>query len=108
MKSNNNVDVLIFKVLSNGVRVAIISALLKTPMSVNRICEEVKETQPRVSHELRCLLACGFVSHERKGKKIIYFLNGNTAIPIIKAVNAHAKLFGDRIIRCKGLSDIMK
>ncbi len=108
MKSENGVNVLIFKVLSNEVRLAIIEALLKAPMDVNEICGEIHEEQPRVSHELRCLAVCGFVHSERKGKKMIYGLNKDTITPIIDAANKHAKIFGDKIRDCEMLSDVRK
>lgn len=108
MKNENSLNVFIFKVLSNEVRLAIIEALLKTPMSVNEICEEIHEEQPRVSHELHCLAVCGFVYSERKGKNMIYELNKNTITPIIEATNKHAKIFGDKIRGCEILSDIRK
>jgi DNA-binding transcriptional ArsR family regulator len=108
MKSENSVNVFVFKVLSNEVRLAIIEALLKAPMNVNEICEEIHEEQPRVSHELHCLAVCGFVYSEREGKKMVYELNKDTITPIIEAANKHAKLFSDKIRGCEILSDIRK
>ena len=108
MQSKNGVNVFIFKVLSNEVRAAIIEALRKTPMSVNEICEEISEEQPRVSHELHCLAVCGFVYYKRDGKKMIYELNKDTITPIIEAVDTHAKIFGDKMRGCEMLSDIRK
>ncbi len=108
MQGENSVNVFIFKVLSNEVRLAIIEALLKAPMSVNEICEEIKEEQPRVSHELRCLTVCGFVYSERDGKRIIYELNKETITPIIEAANKHARIFCDKMKGCEMLSDIKK
>lgn len=108
MKSRNGVNVFIFKVLSNEVRLAIIEALLKTPLNVNEICEEINEEQSRVSHELHCLAVCGFVFSERDGKNIVYKLNKNTITPIIEAANEHARVFGDKMKGCEILSDIRK
>ncbi len=106
MRQGENVEVLIFKVLSNEVRLAIIKALFKAPMSVNEICETINEEQSRVSHELRCLTTCQFVYFKREGKKMIYELNGGTATQIINAAENHAKLFGDNIKGCNTLSSI--
>ncbi len=108
MQSENNTNVFIFKVLSNEVRLAIIEALLKKPMNVNEICEEINEEQPRVSHELRCLAVCGFVYSEREGKRIIYEPNKDTITPIIEAANKHARIFGSKMRGCEMLSDIRK
>jgi|BEDMetMinimDraft_2_1075160.scaffolds.fasta_scaffold02044_4 Predicted transcriptional regulators len=108
MQSENKINVLVFKVLSNEVRLAIIEALLKAPMNVGEICEEIHENQPRVSHELRCLAVCGFVYSRRDGKKMVYELNKETIAPIIEAANKHAKIFGNKMRGCKILSDIRK
>lgn len=108
MQRENNINVFIFKVLSNEVRLEIIETLLKTPMNVGEICEETHETQSRISHELRCLAVCGFVYSKRDGKKIIYELNKDTITPIIEAANKHARIFGNKMIGCEILSDIRK
>jgi len=105
---SDNVSIFVFKALSNEVRLAIVEALLKAPMNVNEICENIKENQSRVSHELHCLAVCGFVYSRRDGKKIIYDLNRDTIAPIIDAANKHAKIFGSNMKGCEILSDIRK
>ncbi len=62
-------------------------------MSVTEIVEALGEEQSMVSHNLRPLVRCHFVTRERKGKNNIYSLNHATMDPIIKAVEAHATDF---------------
>ena len=62
-------------------------------MSVTELVEALGEEQSMVSHNLRPLVRCHFVTRERKGKSNVYSLNHETMNPIIKAVEAHAKNF---------------
>ena len=46
-----------------------------------------------VSHNLRPLVRCHFVTRKRDGKSNVYSLNHETMDPIIKAVENHAQNF---------------
>ena len=63
-------------VLSNKTRFDIIMLLKKEgELSVSKICKRLNYEQSRVSHNLRCLLNCGFVEVEQRGKNRIYRIN---------------------------------
>ena len=62
-------------------------------MSVTELVEALGEEQSMVSHNLRPLVRCHFLSRERKGKSNVYSLNHATMDPIINAVEIHAKDF---------------
>lgn len=82
-----------FSTLSNPTRLAIIELLDEKPMSVTELVSELGEEQSMVSHNLRPLVRCHFVTRERQGKSNVYSLNHETMDPIIKAVENHAEKF---------------
>ena len=82
-----------FSTLANPTRLAIIELLDERPMSVSELVEALDEEQSMVSHNLRPLVRCHFVTRKRKGKSNIYALNHTTLDPIIKAVESHAQDF---------------
>ena len=89
-----------FSTLSNPTRLAIIELLDERPMSVTELVNELGEEQSMVSHNLRPLVRCHFVTRERKGKSNVYSLNHETMDPIIKAVENHAQNFCGRGANC--------
>ena len=60
-------------VLSNRTRFDIVMLLRKKKeMNVSEICHKLGYEQSRVSHNLKCLLNCGFVEVEQRGKNRVY------------------------------------
>lgn len=100
--------VLLFKALANDVRLRLIEALGSGEKSVNELCVEIQEHQTRVSHELRCLTVCGLVDHRRDGKYIIYSLNDQTVVPLLKAADRHVGRFISRMKGCDLLNETKK
>ena len=64
-----------FRALSNETRFSIVQLLRTGPNNVGQIGEKLGYEQSRVSHNLGCLLNCGFVLSEWQGKNKIYRLN---------------------------------
>jgi len=63
-----------FKTLSSPLRLRIIKALCKRPMSVTELSHELRVERSKVSHALLNLKNCSFVRSERKGRQNIYSL----------------------------------
>ncbi len=82
-----------FSTLANPTRLAIIELLEERPMSVSELVKELGQEQSMVSHNLRPLVRCHFVTKERQGKSNVYSLNHDTMGPIIQAVGNHAQNF---------------
>jgi len=78
-----------FETFANRTRIEIIETLMKRPMSVSEICEATKQEQSNISHNLKILADCNFVTVEQQGKQRIYTLNKNTIAPIMKLVDNH-------------------
>lgn len=78
-----------FSVFANSTRLKIINALYSRDMFVGELCKAVSEEQSKVSHNLKCLLRCNFVSVRREGRRRLYGLNSSTIKPMLELVNRH-------------------
>ncbi|MFN4133334.1 MAG: ArsR/SmtB family transcription factor [Candidatus Hadarchaeales archaeon] len=96
---------LFFKTLANEARLAILFSLKMGPKCVMEICEDTGLEQSRVSHNLKCLTNCGFVSVERRGKNRIYSLNKATIVPLLKLIDHHIANYRDHMIKCEVLRE---
>lgn len=96
---------LFFKAFSNKTRFEIIKLLRKKPRSVTEICRELKFEQSRVSHNLKCLEACGFVSSKWNGKNKIYSLDKRHIIPILDNIEKHIGRYDKRLECCGDLKN---
>lgn len=91
---------LFFKAFSNKTRFEIIKLLRKGPRNVTEICKELKFEQSRVSHNLKCLEVCGFVTCKWEGKNKIYSLEKKTMLPILNNIDKHIKKYNKRLECC--------
>jgi DNA-binding transcriptional ArsR family regulator len=78
-----------FETLSNEVRWKIIHLLKKKPYRATDIAENLVYEQSRISHHLKRLERCGFVSVEQNGKERIFTLNKKTILPLLETADAH-------------------
>jgi len=62
----------IFRGLGDATRVRILRLLLEGPRSQKEIVEQVGLSQGRVSQHLSCLLWCGYLESERRGRSVEY------------------------------------
>ena len=84
---------LFFATLANKTRFKIVHILLNGPRSVTEIQQELQCDQSMISHNLKRLEQCSFVSVQRKGKQRIYSLNKETIDPLLKLMDRHVKKF---------------
>ncbi len=78
-----------FSTLANPTRLAIIEQLNEHPMSVTDLVDALNQEQSMISHNLRPLTRCKFVTRKREGKNNVYYLNHETMDPILNAVEHH-------------------
>jgi len=97
----DNLHRLFFKAFSNKTRLEIIGLLKDTSLTVSDICKKTKFEQSRVSHNLKCLENCGFVSVEQSGKWRKYSLDKETILPIVKLFDRHIGKYSDRLCECE-------
>lgn len=91
---------LFFETLCSQNRLLIVNALGKRPLTVSQIMEGTGLNQSTLSHNIRRLEKCGFVSARRKGKYRIYGLNNETIKPLMKIINKHIKSYCRNLCGC--------
>ena len=96
---------LFFKAFSNRTRFEIIQVLKEGPRNVKEISRSLKFEQSRVSHNLKCLEDCGFVTFECQGKNKVYSLDKEYILPIVKKIDVHLEKYSERLRWCGILKD---
>lgn len=81
-----------FTVLANKNRVRIVQYLNdQGPKNVGDIADKLKVEQSIVSHNLRRLLGCHFVSVKQAGKQRLYTVNQDTISPLLGLIERHVE-----------------
>ncbi len=88
-----------FRALANPTRFAIVQLLRAQPHNVGQIGEKLGLEQSRVSHNLACLLNCGFVEWEWSGKNKVYRLNPDLG-PILTGIEKHLHRYAPALETC--------
>ena len=96
-----------FRALANQTRFSIVQLLREKPHYVNEIAEDLKIEQSRVSHNLACLLNCGFVEWEWSGKNKVYRLSSDL-LPILGGIDQHLARFAPALDSCQVLGNESK
>ena len=83
-----------FSTLANKQRVHILQLLAeKGPHSVTSIAETLGLEQSSVSHSLKQLLLCHFVTVQQAGKERIYGINEDTVKPLFDQIEGHVSKY---------------
>jgi DNA-binding transcriptional ArsR family regulator len=84
-----------FKGFADASRLTILRALIKKSKTVSDLVEETGLSQPNTSAHLACLLECGIVQKEKRGREAIYQISMKEIAHILKdaekIVKSHAK-----------------
>lgn len=94
---------LFFSTLSNPTRLAILELLREEPKNVTEISSILNQEQSMISHNLRPLVRCGFVSVERKWKERVYSINKETMSSLFQIINNHVEKYCPRKGKCLDL-----
>ena len=97
---------LFFKALSNDTRLRIIDLLRKGPRNATEIGGALDIEQSMVSHNLACLINCGFVLANQNGKNKVCSLNKQTVLPLLEIIDRHVEQYGKNLEGCKVLKDV--
>ncbi len=92
-----------FRALSNQTRFSIVQLLRDRPHYVNEMSEKLGIEQSRISHNLACLLNCGFVEWEWNGKNKVYRLNSDLQ-PVLNGIEKHLAKYAPALDTCKTLA----
>lgn len=96
-----------FRALSNPTRFAIVQLLRERPHYVGEMAGKLAFEQSRVSHNLGCLLNCGFVEWEWRGKNKVYRLHSDLT-PILSAIDKHLGRYASALESCQVLKNESK
>lgn len=89
-----------FKTLGNQERVQIVLCLLNDDKTVSEIVKAIGAEQTSVSHNLRRLLQCSFVTVKPNGNERIYSVNKETIAPLFDIIKKHANKYCKKLC-CK-------
>ncbi|MGC8652185.1 MAG: winged helix-turn-helix domain-containing protein [Candidatus Micrarchaeia archaeon] len=78
---------------------SILAQLMKKDMSISEIVKATKIEQSNVSHHMRCLLNCGFVTVRKEDKLPMYGLNRGVR-PMMNSIIRHIKKYKGWIMSC--------
>ena len=87
---------LFFETIAHELRMKMLFALKTNPMSVTDLVNFLDEEQSKVSHNLKRLMDCRFVTVKQDGKKRIYSLNKETVEPLLSLAEKHVQQFCDK------------
>ncbi len=83
-----------FTILGNKQRVKLLQLLSNEgPKSVSAITKALKSDQSAISHNLKRLLLCHFVTVQQVGKERIYSINEDTVKPLFDQIDKHVKKY---------------
>lgn len=72
-------------------RYRIVEALFSGPKTVSELAEKTKLSQPLVSQHLRVLKETGLARDERQGQEVLYTLNAEHTIRLLKRLSEEIK-----------------
>ena len=79
------------KGIGSAPRYRIVEALLSGPKTVGELAKKTKQSQPLVSQHLRVLKETGLVQDERRGQEVLYTLNTEHTIRLLKRLSEELK-----------------
>ena len=86
-----------FETLGNQARWDIVHLLQESPHRVTDIAEKLGLEQSLVSHHLRRLKTCGFVTVEKRGTERVYSLNEEDIGGLLRLIDKHVDRFCKKV-----------
>jgi len=77
--------------LANPTRIAILERLQDGPLNVSGLVNLLELEQSMVSHNLKLLEKCNFITSERRGKEKYVFVNESTVPALFELVETHSR-----------------
>lgn len=77
--------------VANTARYRIVEALFPGPKTVGELVKKTKQSQSLVSQHLRVLKESGLVQDERRGQEVLYTLNAEHTIRLLKRLAEELK-----------------
>jgi DNA-binding transcriptional ArsR family regulator len=77
-----------FRGFGDPTRLRILGLLRTEERSVGELVKALRQPQPKVSNHLACLRWCGFVTAERRGKRVFYRLSDERVAEVVDMTKA--------------------
>lgn len=90
----------LFKGFADQSRLLILSMILDGPKTVTEIVEQTKLSQPNTSAHLACLLECGLIKKEKRGREVRYEVASKEVPDIICTAQKLIKIHSKAIYNC--------
>lgn len=90
----------LFKGFADQSRISILGVLIDGPKAVFQVVKETKLSQPNTSAHLACLLECGLIRKEKKGREVFYEISGKEVAVIIRQAQKILKKHSKEIYNC--------
>jgi DNA-binding transcriptional ArsR family regulator len=94
-----NATRLFFDGFANRNRFNILMQLRNREMCAGELQNALKVEQTSLSHDLKCLLNCRFISVRKDGRKRVYRINGETK-ELVDGVSNHIKRYETYLKKC--------
>jgi ArsR family transcriptional regulator, cadmium/lead-responsive transcriptional repressor len=90
----------LFKGFADQSRLSILEAILVGAKTVSEIVKVTRLSQPNASSHLACLLECGLVEKEKKGREVYYGVAAKEVAGIIREAQKILKRHASEIYDC--------
>lgn len=78
------------KVIADETRLGVATMLMRKTMSVQEMNKVLKVEPSLLSHHLKTLKSAGIVKGERKGKQVLYSLQGGVGAALLNGLNLNS------------------
>lgn len=90
----------LFKGFADQSRLLILAVISDGPKTVTEIVDNTKLSQPNTSAHLACLLECGLIRKEKKGREVFYEVSSKEVSAIIRQAQKVLKQHSKEIYNC--------
>lgn len=90
----------LFRGLGDHSRLMILETIANGEKTVSQIVEETKLSQPNTSAHLACLLECGLIRNEKRGREVFYETSSKEVVEILKQARKIIKKHSHEIYLC--------
>src|SRR3990167_9046923 len=99
-KKQLQLEAKLFKGFSDQSRLGILEVILDSPKTVSEIVKVTKLSQPNASTHLACLLDCGLVRKEKRGRNVFYQVSVKEVKNIIQQARKILSNHSKKIYQC--------
>ncbi len=99
-KAQVQLEAKLFKGFADQSRLLILTTISDGSKTVTEIVEKTELSQPNTSAHLACLLDCGLIRKEKKGREVFYEVSSTEVSDIIRQAQKILKKHSKEIYNC--------